>query len=92
MNVCKSVSNTFGGMDERKITQPTHCRNVRPEGFSPVVLLEVNSAVTQAGMSENTPRGEEIEQFGPLYIELFSVLNFCHLNAKMFTCKKGLTD
>lgn len=65
MHVCKSVSNTFGGMDEREITQPTHCRNVRPEGLSPVELLEVNSTVTQAEMSENTLRGEEIEPFGP---------------------------
>lgn len=39
--------------DESWIAQPTHCRNVRPEGLSPVVLLEVNGTVIQARMSRN---------------------------------------
>lgn len=33
---------------EREITQPAHCGNIRPEGLCPMVLLEVNTAGTQA--------------------------------------------
>lgn len=71
IHVCKSVANTFGGKDESQITQPTHCRNVRPEGFSLVVLLEVNSAVIQAGMCKKAPKGDEIEHFELVHLEYF---------------------
>lgn len=70
MSVCKSVSNTFRSKGESWIAQPTHCRNVRPEGSSPVVLLEVNGTDTQARMSRNTLR-EDTEQFRPLHQEHF---------------------
>lgn len=66
-------------------SQPTHCRNVRPEGFSLVVLLEVNSAVIQAGMCKKAPRVDEIEHFEPVHIEyFFPALKLCHLNTKCF--------
>lgn len=58
MSVCKSASNTFEGKDERWITRPTHCRNVRPEGSSPAVLLEVNSTGTHR---EKRPSSLELD-------------------------------
>lgn len=58
VSVCKSASNTFEGKDGRWITRPTHCRNVRPEGSSPAVLLEVNSAGTHR---EKKPSSLELD-------------------------------
>lgn len=61
MNVCKSEPDIFRSKHESWIAQPTQCRNVRPEGLSPAVLLEVNGTVTAARMSRNTLNQETEE-------------------------------